>query len=139
MKITIGSDHAGVEYKSKIVKFLEENNHKILDVGAFGTESVDYPDYAHLVAKEVVVGADFGILICGSGNGVSMAANKHKNIRAAICWNEDITRLARQHNDANVISLPARFLPIDKCIELINIFLKETFEGGRHLRRVEKI
>ena len=118
---------------------MEENNHKILDVGTFSTESVDYPDYAHLVAKEVVVGADFGILICGSGNGVSMAANKHKNIRAAICWNEDITRLARQHNDANIISLPARFLSIDKCIELINIFLKETFEGGRHLRRVEKI
>ena len=139
MKITIGSDHAGVEYKSKIVQFLEENNHKILDVGTFNTESVDYPDYAHLVAKEVVVGADFGILICGSGNGVSMAANKHKNIRAAICWNEDITRLARQHNNANIISLPARFLSIDKCIELISIFLKETFEGGRHLRRVEKI
>ncbi len=139
MTITIGSDHAGVEYKSKIIDFLEENNHKILDVGTFSTESVDYPDYAHLVAQEVLVGADFGILICGSGNGVSMAANKHKNIRAAICWNEDITRLARQHNDANIISLPARFLSIDKCIELINIFLKETFEGGRHLRRVEKI
>jgi ribose 5-phosphate isomerase B len=139
MKITIGSDHAGLEYKSKIVKFLEKNNHTVLDVGTFNAESVDYPDYAHLVAQEVVVGADFGILICGSGNGVSMAANKHAGIRAALCWSEDIAKLARQHNDANIISLPARFLSIDKCIGLITTFLKETFEGGRHLRRVEKI
>jgi ribose 5-phosphate isomerase B len=139
MKITIGSDHAGVEYKSKIVRFLEGEKHSVLDVGTFTTESVDYPKYAHLVAKEVEAGADFGILICGSGNGVSMAANKHKLIRAAICWNEEITKLARQHNDANIISLPARFLTINKCIELVNIFLNESFEGGRHLRRVNKI
>lgn len=139
MKITIGSDHAGVEYKSKIVCFLEGEKHSVLDVGTFTTESVDYPKYAHLVAKEVESGADFGILICGSGNGVSMAANKHKLIRAAICWNEEITKLARQHNDANIISLPARFLTINKCIELVNIFLNESFEGGRHLRRVNKI
>ena len=108
-------------------------------MGTFTKESVDYPQYAHLVSEEVLAGADFGVLICGSGNGVSMAANKHKGIRCAVCWSEEITKLARQHNDANVISLPARFLSIDKCIELINIFLKETFEGGRHLRRVEKI
>ncbi|MAZ58077.1 MAG: ribose 5-phosphate isomerase B [Flavobacteriales bacterium] len=139
MKITIGSDHAGVEYKSKIVRFLEGEKHSVLDVGTFTTESVDYPKYAHLVAKEVEAGSDFGILICGSGNGVSMAANKHKLIRAAICWNEEITKLARQHNDANIISLPARFLTINKCIELVNIFLNESFEGGRHLRRVNKI
>jgi len=139
MKITIGSDHAGVEYKSKIITFLEKNSHTILDVGTYNTDSVDYPDYAHLVAEDVASNSDFGILICGSGNGVSMAANKHKNIRAALCWNEEITKLARQHNDANIISLPARFLSINKCIELTNIFLKEEFEGGRHFRRVEKI
>ena len=138
MKITIGSDHAGFEYKLKIVNFLEKEGFDVLDAGPFNSESVDYPDYANLVAKEVLFGADFGILICGSGNGVSMVANKHKNIRAALCWNEDITKLARQHNDANIISLPARFLSIDKCLKLITIFLKETFEGGRHLRRVEK-
>ena len=139
MKITIGSDHAGVEYKSKIITFLSKNNYTILDVGTHKKDSVDYPDYAHLVAEEVTVGSDFGILICGSGNGVCMSANKHKNIRAALCWNKEITKLARQHNDANIISLPARFLSINKCIELITIFLNEEFEGGRHFRRVEKI
>ena len=139
MKITIGCDHAGVEYKSKIVEFLEKEGHQVLDVGTHGNESVDYPDYAHKVAEEVLAGANFGVLICGSGNGVSMAANKHKGIRAALCWNKEITKLARQHNDANIISLPARFLETKKCTELIKIFLKEPFEGGRHLRRVQKI
>jgi len=139
MKITIGCDHAGVEYKSKIVEFLEKEGHQILDVGTFGEESVDYPDYAHLVAEEVLAGADFGILICGSGNGVSMAANKHKGIRAALCWSEEITKLARQHNDANIISIPARFMSLEKTIQIITTFLTETFEGGRHQRRVQKI
>ena len=139
MKITIGSDHAGIEYKTNIIQALEKEKHQILDVGTHIKESVDYPDFAHLVAKEVLLGADFGILICGSGNGISMAANKHKGIRSAVCWNEEITKLARQHNDANIISLPARFLEIKKCTELIKIFLKEPFEGGRHLRRVQKI
>jgi len=139
MKITIGSDHAGVEYKSIIIDYLEQQKHSVLDVGTFTKESVDYPEYAHLVSEEVLAGADFGILICGSGNGVSMAANKHKGIRCAICWNKEITQLARQHNDANIISLPARFITIEECIELINTFLTESFEGGRHLRRVEKI
>ena len=139
MKITIGCDHAGVEYKSKIVDFLEKENHQVLDVGTFNTDSVDYPDYAHLVAEEVVSGADYGVLICGSGNGVSMAANKHKGIRCAVCWNEEITKLARQHNDANIISIPARFLSLKKSIELIKTFLTEPFEGGRHQRRVQKI
>ncbi|MBF25016.1 MAG: ribose 5-phosphate isomerase B [Flavobacteriales bacterium] len=139
MKITIGSDHAGFEYKTKIIEYLENNNHNILDVGTHSQNSVDYPDYAHLVAEEVVVGADFGVLICGSGNGVSMAANKHKKIRAALCWNKEITKLARQHNNANIISLPARFLSIKECVELIKIFLTEPFEGGRHSKRVDKI
>ena len=139
MKITIGCDHARVEYKSKIVDFLEKENHQVLDVGTFNTDSVDYPDYAHLVAEEVVSGADYGVLICGSGNGVSMAANKHEGVRAALCWSEEITKLARQHNDANIISIPARFLSLKKSIELIKIFLTESFEGGRHQRRVQKI
>ena len=139
MKITIGCDHAGVEYKSKIVEFLEKENHEVLDVGTFGEESVDYPDYAHLVAEEVLAGADFGVLICGSGNGVSMVANKHKGIRAALCWSEEITKLARQHNDANIISIPARFMSLEKSTQIIKTFLTEPFEGGRHQRRVEKI
>ena len=139
MNISIGCDHAGVEYKTKIIEFLEGLGHKILDVGTYGEESVDYPDYAHKVAEEVLVGTDFGILICGSGNGVSMAANRHKGIRAALCWNEKITKLARQHNDANIISIPARFMSLENSIKLIKIFLTEPFEGGRHQRRVEKI
>ena len=139
MKITIGCDHAGVEYKSKIVEFLEKEGYQVLDVGTFGEESVDYPDYAHMVAEEVLAGADFGILICGSGNGVSMAANKHEGIRAALCWNEEITKLARQHNDANIISIPARFMSLETSTQIINTFLSEPFEGGRHQRRVEKI
>ena len=139
MKITIGCDHAGVEYKSKIVEFLEKEGHQVLDVGTHGNESVDYPDYAHKVAEEVLAGANFGVLICGSGNGVSMAANKHKGIRAALCWSEEITKLARQHNDANIISIPARFMSLEKSIVIIKIFLTEPFEGGRHQRRVQKI
>ena len=139
MKITIGCDHAGVEYKSKIVEFLEKEGHQVLDVGTHGKESVDYPDYAHIVAEEVLAGADFGVLICGSGNGVSMAANKHKGIRAALCWSEEITKLARQHNDANIISIPARFMSLETSKQIIKTFLTEPFEGGRHQRRVEKI
>ena len=139
MKIAIGCDHAGVEYKSKIVEFLEKEGHQVLDVGTHGKESVDYPDYAHIVAEEVLAGADFGVLICGSGNGVSMAANKHKGIRAALCWSEEITKLARQHNDANIISIPARFMSLETSTQIIKTFLTEPFEGGRHQRRVEKI
>ena len=139
MKITIGCDHAGVEYKSKIVDFLEKEGHQVLDVGTHGKESVDYPDYAHMVAEEVLAGADFGVLICGSGNGVSMAANKHKGIRAALCWGEEITKLARQHNDANIISIPARFMSLEDSTRTIKTFLTEPFEGGRHTKRVQKI
>tara|TARA_B100001250_G_scaffold75549_2_gene61847 strand:+ start:89 stop:508 length:420 start_codon:yes stop_codon:yes gene_type:complete len=139
MKITIGCDHAGVEYKSKIVEFLEKEGYQVLDVGTHGKESVDYPDFAHLVAEEVLAGADFGILICGSGNGVSMVANKHKGIRAALCWSEEVTKLARQHNNANIISIPARFVSLEKSTQIIKTFLTEPFEGGRHQRRVEKI
>ena len=140
MKIAIGSDHAGFEYKSKIINLLEEvYGAQVLDVGTFSKESVDYPDYAHLVSEEVVVGADFGVLICGSGNGVSMAANKHKKIRAALCWTPEISKLARAHNDANIISLPARFVAFGEAKSIIKNFLETPFEGGRHKRRVEKI
>ena len=139
MNISIGSDHAGFEYKSTIIKNLSTKKHKILDVGPFTKDSVDYPDFAHLVAKEVLAGKKYGILICGSANGVCMTANKHKNIRAAICWNTETTKLARQHNNANIICLPARFITIEKSLELIKIFLNESFEGGRHLKRIQKI
>jgi len=140
MKVAIGSDHAGFEYKLKTINFLEEvYNAQVLDVGTFSTESVDYPDYAHLVSEEVVVGADFGVLICGSGNGVSMAANKHKKIRAALCWTPEISKLARAHNDANILSLPARFVEFSEAKKIIKNFLETPFEEGRHKRRVEKI
>ena len=140
MKITIGSDHAGFEYKSEIINFLENNcGAQVLDVGTRSKESVDYPEFAHLVSEEVILGADFGILICGSGNGVSMAANKHKKIRAALCWTPKISKLARSHNDANILSLPARFVDIGGAKQIIINFLETPFEGGRHKRRVEKI
>ena len=140
MKIAIGSDHAGFTQKSKTIIFLEGVfGAQVLDVGTFSKESVDYPDYAHLVAKEVLLGADFGVLICGSGNGVSMAANKHKKIRAAVCWTPEISKLAREHNDANILSIPARFVDEKTTQKIIKNFLETAFEGGRHKRRVEKI
>ena len=139
MKITIGSDHAGVEYKTEITNFLKSINHNCLDVGTHTKESVDYPDFAHLVAENVLSDSDFGVLICGSGNGVSMAANKHKGIRAAICWSTEIAKLARNHNNANIISIPARFITLKESIEIINVFIKEGFDGGRHTQRVNKI
>ena len=139
MKITIGSDHAGVEYKTEITSFLKSINHNCLDVGTHTKESVDYPDFAHLVAQNVLSDSDFGVLICGSGNGVSMAANKHKGIRAAICWSTEIAKLARNHNNANIISIPARFITLKESIEIINVFIQEGFDGGRHTQRVNKI
>ena len=140
MKIAIGSDHAGFEYKSEIISFLEKKTGaQVLDVGTYSKESVDYPEFAHLVSKEVLLGADFGILICGSGNGVSMAANKHKKIRAALCWTPKVSKLARSHNDANILSLPARFVDVGVAKQIIINFLETPFEGGRHKRRVEKI
>jgi len=139
MKITIGSDHAGLEYKSEIKQFLENEGHAVLDVGTHTKDSVDYPDYAHQVAEKVLLDSNFGILICGSGNGVSMAANKHCGIRAAICWNREISKLARNHNDANIISIPARFITLKESINIIRTFIQEGFDGGRHTKRVNKI
>lgn len=140
MKIAIGADHAGVLYKDKLVKYLTDKGIEIQDFGTFSTDSVDFPDFAHPTAEAVETGqADFGILLCGSGQGVNMTANKHQGIRSALCWNTDIARLTRQHNNANIIALPARFVAYEYAVEMIEIFLNTEFEGGRHEKRVEKI
>lgn len=138
--IAIGSDHAGYEMKSAIINWLEQNEISVVDFGSYSTESVDYPDYAHSVVGSIVDEENIiGILICGSGNGICMSANKWKNIRAALCWNKEIASLSRQHNNANVICLPARFISIDESIEILETFLDTEFEGGRHENRVNKI
>jgi ribose 5-phosphate isomerase B len=138
--VFIGSDHAGFEYKEGIKQMLLQEGYKVEDVGTHSADSVDYPDYAHPVAQAVDEGkAQWGILICGSGNGVCMTANKHVKVRAALCWNEETARLARQHNDANVICLPARFVSLEEAQAMVKIFLSTDFEGGRHERRVQKI
>ena len=140
MPLAIGGDHAGFEYKEQVLKMLAAAGWQVIDKGAYSLDSVDYPDFAHPVASIVEEGkATAGILICGSGNGVCMTANKHKGIRAALCWNEEIVSLARQHNNANVLCLPARFISIEKAEAMVNVFLATAFEGGRHERRVEKI
>ncbi|HNY55693.1 MAG TPA: ribose 5-phosphate isomerase B [Chitinophagales bacterium] len=139
-KIVIGSDHAGFEYKEAIKQYLAKNNIETIDVGTHSTESCDYPDYAHAAAREIENGnSEYGILICGSANGVAITANKHQKIRAALCWQNEIASLARQHNDANIICLPARFVTIDEAEEMVHTFLSTDFEGGRHQKRVEKI
>ncbi len=139
-KILIGSDHAGYSLKNKIKEYLEENGYLAEDKGTDSEESVDYPDFIHPVASGVSEGKTrFGIIICGSGNGAAMTANKHKNVRAAICWSEEIAELARMHNDANIISLPARFVNDDQALKILSIFLNTEFEGGRHQNRIQKI
>lgn len=140
MKLSIGSDHAGFQLKEKVRKYLADKGHQVSDRGCFSEDRADYPDYAHAVAKDVEGGsAVFGVLICGSGNGINMAANKHQGIRSALCWMEEIAKLARQHNDANIIALPARFISEEEAYKCIDAFLAEKFEGGRHAGRVEKI
>lgn len=140
MKISIGNDHAGTDYKFAIVKHLEAKGITVLNHGTDATESVDYPDFVHPVAKDVVSKiSDFGILICGSANGVAMTANKHQGIRAGICWTKEITALTRQHNNANIICIPARYTAIQQAIAMVDTFLKTDFEGGRHQNRVDKI
>ena len=138
--IAIGADHAGFEFKSQLISFLEEKGLSIKDLGTYSGDSADYPDFAHPVAAAVEDGeAAFGILVCGSANGVAITANKHQNVRAAICWLNEIASLARQHNNANVICLPARFVSLDEATEMVNTFLATAFEGGRHEKRVGKI
>ncbi|MFM8372150.1 MAG: ribose 5-phosphate isomerase B [Bacteroidota bacterium] len=140
MKIAIGCDHAGFDYKEGIVAMLQSQGHMVQDFGAHSAASVDYPDFAHPVAEAVESGlADRGILICGSGNGVAITANKHQKIRCALCWNEEIASMARLHNDANVIALPARYVPEILAQAMVRIFLTTEFEGGRHNKRVDKI
>lgn len=138
--IAVGADHAGYEYKTVIVGLLEDKGLKVLDFGTNSSDSVDYPDFAHPVANAVEKGeAAFGILICGSANGVAITANKHQGIRAAICWQTQIAMLARQHNNANVICIPARFVSTPEAEEMVNVFIGTPFEGGRHEKRVGKI
>jgi ribose 5-phosphate isomerase B len=139
-KIVIGSDHAGFEYKQKMIIFLESKGITVKDVGTHSLDSVDYPDFAHLVAKAIENQEfEYGILLCGSGNGVAITANHHAGIRAGLAWNKEVARLIRQHNDANVLCLPARFISQDEAEECIDIFLTTAFEGGRHANRVQKI
>lgn len=139
-KIAIGGDHAGFDYKGTLLNWLQAQGYETRDFGTYSSESADYPDFAHAVADAVEKKQyDFGILICGSANGVAMTANKHQGIRAAICWNEELASLARNHNNANVLCLPARFIPYDVGEKIAERFLRESFEGGRHDRRVGKI
>ena len=140
MKIAIGNDHAGTEYKKEIQKMLLEDNHVINNHGTDDDKSVDYPDYIHPVASQVENNeVDFGIIICGSGNGANMTANKHQKIRSALCWSKEIATLSRTHNNANILSIPSRFVSLNEAKEMVNSFLNTSFEGGRHETRVNKI
>jgi ribose 5-phosphate isomerase B len=138
--VAIGSDHAGFAYKQEITQWLREHGWQVLDHGVGENRSVDYPDHAHPVAGSVAEGkAAFGILLCGSGNGVNMTANKHQGIRSALCWDSDVVRLVRQHNDANVLCMPARFISLELAKQFVELFIETSFEGGRHAMRVAKI
>lgn len=138
--IPIGSDHAGFETKQAVIQHLQAKGYEVKDYGCYSEESIDYPDYAHPVAEHVENNSGtLGILLCGSGNGINMTANKHQAIRSALCWKKEIAELARQHNDANIIALPARFISIEEAIEMVDAFLNTEFEGGRHAKRVDKI
>lgn len=139
-KIAIGGDHAGFEYKKNLVAFLEKEGYEVKDFGPYSDASVDYPDFVHPLCIAIEKGEyELGVLICGSGNGVAITANKHQHIRAALCWNEDLASLARQHNDANILALPARFISYSLSEKLTQLFLSTKFEGGRHASRVNKI
>ena len=138
--VAIGSDHAGFDYKEELISFLEGREIPFTDLGTHNKDSVDYPDFAHPVAKAVESGeASFGILLCGTANGVAITANKHQHIRAAICWGEEIAKLVREHNDANIICIPCRFVREGDAEKMVQVFMTTAFEGGRHKNRVEKI
>jgi len=140
MNISIGNDHAGPEYKFAILKYLEEKGHKVTNYGTNSSDSVDYADFVHPVAEDVEnLRSDYGILICGSANGVAMTANKHQKIRAGVCWNKEIVHLIRAHNNANILCIPARFTAIQQAIEMVDVFLNTEFDGGRHQKRIDKI
>ena len=138
--ISIGCDHAGTDYKASLIKHLEAKGYTVINRGTDGHDSVDYPDFAHPVAQDIETGAaQLGVLICGSANGVAITANKHQGIRAALCWNNEVAALARLHNDANIICLPARFISLSDALAFTDTFLNTDFEGGRHANRVKKI
>jgi ribose 5-phosphate isomerase B len=138
--IPIGADHAGFGLKAKLIDYLTKSGYKVKDFGCYSEESIDYPDFAHPVANAVLeTTGTLGILICGSGNGINMTANKHQGIRSALCWKKEIAELARAHNDANIIALPARFISFEEAKEIVDAFLNQSFEGGRHQKRVDKI
>lgn len=140
MKIAIGGDHAGFPYKDPIKRMLQRMGHQVVDFGTNSPESVDYADYIHPLCDDLEAGkVDFGILICGSGNGVAMTANKHQGVRAALCWKVDLAELSRQHNNANALAIPARFVSLKMAKNMVKAFLTSEFEGGRHERRVNKI
>ena len=140
MKIAIGNDHAGTKYKFKIIEFLKSINIEVVNYGTNKTESVDYPDFVHPVARDIENNkVDFGILLCGTANGVAMTANKYKTIRAGLCWNNEIVTLIRQHNNANILCIPARYTSEEEILIMVDTFINTEFEGGRHQRRVEKI
>ena len=138
--IAIGADHAGFAYKTMIIQWLRDHGYEVMDAGTDSEASTDYPDHIHPVADAVEEGdAKFGIILCGSGNGAAMTANKHQGIRAALCWSQELASLARQHNNANVLAIPGRFVDEALALSMVDIFLKTPFEGGRHQRRVDKI
>lgn len=140
MNISIGNDHAGTDYKFAIVDYLQSKGYTVINQGTDSNDSVDYADFVHPVAEDVEKQkADYGILICGSANGVAMSANKHQKIRAGLCWNKEIVELIRAHNNANVLCIPARFTAIHQAVEMVEVFLNTAFEGGRHQKRIDKI
>lgn len=139
-KIAIASDHAGFKMKQNIILFLEKEGYEVCDYGTSSESSVDYPDFGHPLAEAIEAGkCDLGFSLCGSGNGINMVSNKHQGIRGALCWNQEITILARKHNDANICSIPARFVDFEMAREIVELFLNTPFEGGRHKQRIEKI
>jgi ribose 5-phosphate isomerase B len=140
MKVALACDHAGYELKVKIMNYLREEGYELTDFGCYSAEPTDYPEFGHELAKYISVNlSDMGISICGSGNGINMTANKHPLIRSALCWNTEIAALAREHNDANICALPARFISFDEAKKIADVFLTTAFDGGRHKRRIDKI
>lgn len=140
MKLAIGGDHAGFQLKSKFIQEIEKLGHEIKDFGPYSEDSCDYPDFAHPVAKGVQDKTfDLGILICGSGNGVNMVANKYSDVRSALCWEPELAKMAKEHNNSNILAIPARYISEEKALEILKMYLSTPFEGGRHERRVNKI
>jgi ribose 5-phosphate isomerase B len=139
-RIAIGCDHAGFSYKEKVVQLLEQHGYEVSDKGTNSLDSVDYPDFVHPVAEDVKATSEgLGIVMCGSGNGVAITANKYAGIRAALCWNSELAQLAREHNDANILAIPVRFIDEDTALKMVETFINTAFEGGRHQRRIDKI